>query len=454
LNAGRLGASRLSRPRAVTRQAAFEPHCGIAARAYNAALLWMADRRACAVTKTQTKHLGESFMAKLLKLAPIAIAVAVAVAACGKKEEPAKKEAAKAAAPAETVVKLGHVAPLTGGIAHLGKDNENGAKMAVDEINAAGGLKVGDKTYKLELVAEDDKADPKEGTIAAQKIVDSGAVAVVGHLNSGTSIPASKIYSDVSVTQISPSATNPKLTDQGFKTTFRVVANDNQQGSVLANYAITEMKAKTIAIIDDRTAYGQGLADVVERVAKEKGVKVVAREFTNDKASDFSAILTKVRSAKPDVVMYGGMDATAGPMAKQMKQLGIKAPMLAGDGVCSPEFIKLAGDASGILTCSMAGEAVEKLARGEEFKSKYKAKFNTDVQIYSPYSYDAVYVIADAIKRAGKAERAAITAVMPATNYSGVTGTISFDEKGDIKGGAISMFKVKEGKLDYISTSR
>ncbi|MCX7902687.1 MAG: branched-chain amino acid ABC transporter substrate-binding protein, partial [Burkholderiaceae bacterium] len=270
----------------------------------------------------------------------------------------------------------------------------------------------------------------------------------------GTSIPASKIYADANVTQISPSATNPKYTEQGFKTTFRVVANDNQQGAVLANYAATEMKAKTIAIVDDRTAYGQGLADVVEKVAKEKGLKVVAREFATDKTTDFNAILTKIRAAKPDVVMYGGMDATAGPMAKQMKQLGIKAQLLAGDGVCTPEFIKLAGDAAGILTCSMAGEAVEKLAKGEEFKQKYKAKFGTDVQVYAPYSYDAVYVIAEAIKRAGSADRAAITAAMPATNYNGITGTIQFDEKGDIKNGAISLFRVKDGKLEYITTSR
>ena len=392
-----------------------------------------------------------------LKLAPLAIAAAVALAACGKKEEPVKAEPAKAPAPvaaAPVVIKIGHVAPLTGGIAHLGKDNENGARLAVDEINAAGGLKIGDKSFNLELVPEDDKADPKEGTLAAQKLVDAGVVAVVGHLNSGTTIPASKIYSDASIAQISPSATNPKYTEQGFKTTFRVVANDNQQGAVLANYAAGEMKAKTIAIIDDRTAYGQGLADVVEKVAKEKGVKVVAREFTTDKATDFNAILTKVRATKPDVVMYGGMDATAGPMAKQMKQLGIKSKFLTGDGVCSPEFIKLAGDAGEGMICSMAGEAVEKLAKGEEFKTKYKAKFNQDVQIYSPYSYDAVYVIAEAMKRAGSADRAAITGAMPATNYAGVTGTVSFDEKGDIKGGAISMFKVKEGKLEYISTSR
>jgi branched-chain amino acid transport system substrate-binding protein len=392
-----------------------------------------------------------------LRLAPLAIAAAVALAACGKKEEPAKAAPAKAPTPvaaAPVVIKIGHVAPLTGGIAHLGKDNENGARLAVDEINAAGGLKVGDKTFTLELVPEDDKADPKEGTLAAQKIVDAGVAAVVGHLNSGTSIPASKIYSDASVTQISPSATNPKLTEQGFKTTFRVVANDNQQGGVLAVYAAETMKAKTLAIIDDRTAYGQGLADVVERVAKEKGVKVVAREFTTDKATDFNAILTKIRATKPDVVMYGGMDATAGPMAKQMKQLGIKAPLLAGDGVCSPEFIKLAGDAAGILHCSMAGEAIEHMTKGAEFVQRFKAKFNQDVQIYSPYSYDAVYVIADAVKRAGSADRAAITAAMPATTYNGLTGTIAFDDKGDIKNGAISMFQVKDGKLTHLKTIR
>ncbi|MFN7570942.1 MAG: branched-chain amino acid ABC transporter substrate-binding protein [Betaproteobacteria bacterium] len=392
-------------------------------------------------------------MKRQVQLAALTVAAAAVLAACGKKEEPAKKAEA-APPPPVAVIKIGHVAPLTGGIAHLGKDNENGARLAVEEINAAGGIKIGDKTFNVELVAEDDKADPKEGTVAAQKLVDAGVAAVVGHLNSGTSIPASKIYADANVTQISPSATNPKLTEQGFKTTFRVVANDNQQGAVLANYAAEALKAKTIAIVDDRTAYGQGLADVVERVAKEKGLKVVAREFTNDKATDFNAILTKIRGTKPDVIMYGGMDATAGPMAKQMKQLGIKSVLLAGDGVCSPEFIKLAGDAAGVLHCSMAGEAVEKLARGAEFVDKYKKRFNADVQVYSPYSYDAVYVITDAIKRAGNADRAAITGAMPATNYPGVTGTIAFDDKGDIKGGAISMFQVKGDKLEYVSTVR
>ena len=392
----------------------------------------------------------------------LALTAAIAMMGCGQKEEakpaptPEPAVAAPAPAPAakaEVTVQIGHVAPLTGPQAHLGKDNENGARMAIDELNTKG-LEIGGAKVKFVLVPEDDQADPKQGTIVAQKLVDAKVNGVIGHLNSGTTIPASKIYFDAGIPQISGSATNPKYTQQGFTTAFRVMANDVQQGKVLGSYAAKQLAGKSIAVIDDRTAYGQGLADVVEKVAKEKGLKVVAREFTTDKATDFNAILTKIRAAKPDVVMYGGMDATAGPMAKQMKQLGIKSKYLAGDGVCSPEFIKLAGDAGEGMICSMAGEAVEKLAKGEEFKTKYKAKFNQDVQIYSPYSYDAVYVIAEAIKRAGGPDKPKIADEVAKTGYTGVTGQIAFDEKGDIKNGAISMFKVKEGKLEYISTSR
>ena len=398
---------------------------------------------------------------QLLRFAPVALAAALALTACNRQETPPAKTAAPAPAPAPAkaaagsdVVKIGHVGPISGAIAHLGKDNENGARLAVEEINAAGGVKLGDKTVKLDLVTGDDKADPKDGTLVAQKMIDEGVVALVGHLNSGTTIPASKLYSDANLSHISPSATAVKLTEQGFKTTFRVVARDDKQGAALANFAAGPLKAKSVAVIDDRTPYGQGLADEFEKFAKEKGLKVVGREFTNDKASDFNAILTKVRSMKPDVVMYGGMDATAGPMAKQMKALGMKSTLLAGDGVCSPEFIKLAGNAADIMKCSNAGEAVEKLAKGADFVAKYKKRFNTDVQVYSPYSYDAVYVIVEAMKKAGKADRASITTALRDTNYDGLTGKIAFDAKGDIKEGAISMFEVKDGKLSYVSTVR
>ncbi len=367
---------------------------------------------------------------------------------CGRKEDAAGPKAAG------NVILIGHVAPLSGGDAHLGKDNENGARLAADEINAAGGVKIGDKVYRVQIQGEDDKADPREGTLVAQKLVDAGVVAVVGHLNSGSSIPASKIYKDANVAQISPSSTAVKYTDQGFKTTFRVVANDRQQGTAMANYATDMLKAKKVAIVDDRTAYGQGLVDIVEEVVKAHGATVVTREYTDNKASDFNAILTKIRATHPDVIIYGGMDDTAGPMAKQVHQLGIKTPLIGGDGACTAEFIKLAGDGAEQLTCTRGGEAVERLPKGDQFMTRYQAKFGSPVQIYAPYSYDAVYVIVDAIRRAGSLDRAAITAAVAATDYDGLTGHIAFDPKGDLKNGAISVYKVQDGKLNFVSTTR
>jgi branched-chain amino acid transport system substrate-binding protein len=390
------------------------------------------------------------------------IAIAAAVAAtlvfaslggCGKKDD-AGGGSGKSGPAGGNVIIIGHVAPLSGGDAHLGKDNENGARLAADEINAAGGVKLGDKTYRVEIQGEDDKSDPREGTLVAQKLVDAGAIAVVGHLNSGSSIPASKIYKDAGMAQISPSSTAVKYTDQGFKTTFRVVANDRQQGSAMANYATEVMKAKTVAIIDDRTAYGQGLADIVEEVVKAHGATVVAREYTDNKASDFNAILTKIRATKPDVIVYGGMDDTAGPMAKQVHELGIKTPLVSGDGACSPEFIKLAGDGADQMTCTRAGEAVERLPKGEQFMNRYQAKFGSTVQIYAPYAYDAVYVIVDAIRRAGSLDRAAVAAAVATTSYDGLTGHIAFDSKGDLKNGAISVYKMQDGKINFVSTTR
>ncbi|MCX7892059.1 MAG: branched-chain amino acid ABC transporter substrate-binding protein [Burkholderiales bacterium] len=392
---------------------------------------------------------------RLLSAGVFAAIAALALAGCGKEEpKPAPKAEAPAAPaapppPPELVVKIGHVAPLTGNIAHLGKDNENGARLAVDDLNAMG-IVVDGKKLKFELVGEDDQADPKTGTVVAQKLVDAKVNAVVGHLNSGTTIPASKIYNDAGIAQISPSATNPTYTQQGFKTAFRVMANDVQQGSVLGEYAAKNLKAQTIAIIDDRTAYGQGLADEVEKAAKAAGAKIVAREFTKNDATDFTAILTKIKGKKPDVIFYGGMDAQAGPMLKQIKTLGIKSKYLTGDGGCSPELIKLAGDAAEGIYCSQAGLPLDKMPRGADFAKRYKDKFNTDVQIYAPYSYDAVLVIADAIKRANSAEPAKIVAALPATATDGVTGKVQFDEKGDVKNGAITVYTVKGGKLEVL----
>ncbi len=391
----------------------------------------------------------------------LALAASIAVIGCGQKEEPKPQAAAPApaAAPAappppppkpEVTVKLGHVAPMTGPQAHLGKDNENGAKLAVEELNAQA-LEIGGAKIKFELLAEDDQADPKQGTIVAQKLVDAKVNGVIGHLNSGTTIPASKLYSDAGIPQISPSATNPKYTQQGFATAFRVMANDIQQGKILGEFA-AKQGAKTVAIIDDRSAYGQGLADEFKKAAEASGLKVVATEYTNDKATDFKAILTKIKSKKPDLVFYGGMDAQGGPLAKQMKELGLKAKFLGGDGVCTPEFMKLGGPATDGHYCSMPGVPLEKMAKGPDFKDKFTKKYNTEIQLYAPNVYDAVMVMADSMKRANSVEPAKYLPEVGKTSYEGVTAKIAFDEKGDLKGGAISLYQFKAGKLEYVET--
>ena len=378
-------------------------------------------------------------------------AVAVLLAACGKKDETA------AGAPALPVVKIGHVGPVSGAIAHLGKDNEYGARMAIDELNAAG-VTIDGKQVRLELMAEDDGADPKQGTAVAQKLVDAKVAGVIGHLNSGTTIPASKIYSDAGIAQISPSATNPKYTRQGYKTAFRVVADDVHLGSTLGKYAVGTLKAQTVAVIDDRTAYGQGVAEEFTKAAEAAGAKIVAKEFTTDKATDFNAILTSIKGKKPDVVFFGGMDAVGGPMLKQMKALGINAKFMGGDGVCTSQLPALAGDAIGeeqVFCAEAGGVEGEAKAGMDKFRADFKAKFNVEVQLYAPYVYDATKVLVAAMVKANSADPAKYLPVLAATaDYKGVTGPISFDEKGDIKNGALTLFTFKGGKREQLAVIR
>jgi branched-chain amino acid transport system substrate-binding protein len=360
----------------------------------------------------------------------------------------------------DLVVRIGHVGPTSGGIAHLGKDNENGARMAIEELNAKG-VTIGGRKATFQLLAEDDAADPKQGTAAAQKLIDSKVNGVVGHLNSGTTIPASKLYFDAGIPQISPSATNPRYTRQGYKTAFRVVADDVHLGGTLGRYAVETVKGQRIAVIDDRTAYGQGVADEFEKGVKSKGGNIVAREFTNDKATDFTAILTSIKGRNPDVVFFGGMDAVAGPMLRQMKQLGINAKFMGGDGICSGELPKLAAGtmADGQVICAEAGgidpkdaAAVKKM---DDFKAAFKKRFNADVQIYAPYVYDAVNVMVAAMVKAGSADPAKyLPELAKTTNYPGVTGSISFDEKGDIKNGALTLYTYKGGTRESLGVVR
>jgi branched-chain amino acid transport system substrate-binding protein len=400
-------------------------------------------------------------MKPVFKASLIALSIA-SVVACSKKAEepvaPAAGEAPAAAAAGDgSVVKIGHVGPTSGSIAHLGKDNELGARMAIEELNAKG-VMLGGKKVTFELVAEDDAGDPKQGTAVAQKLADLKVAGVIGHLNSGTSIPASQIYSAAGIPQISPSATNPKFTRQGYKTTFRVVADDVHLGGTLGKYAVETVKGQSIAVIDDRTAYGQGVAEEFEKAVVAAGGKVQAHEFTTDKSTDFAAILTSIKAKKPDVIFFGGMDAVAGPMLKQIKQLGMNVKFMAGDGVCSEGLVGLAGDgmADGQVICAEAGgvEGEQKVGM-EEFKAKFKAKNNLDVQVYAPYVYDALNVMVAAMVKADSADPAKYLPVLAATaDYKGVTGNISFDEKGDVKNGALTLYTYKAGKRDAIAVVR
>jgi len=352
----------------------------------------------------------------------------------------------KETATSGVVIKIGNVAPLTGPDSYLGKDNENGARLAVEEINRQG-LTINGKAITLELLGEDDAGDPKFGTQVAQKLVDSKVVAVVGHLNSGVTIPASKIYSEAGIVQISPSSTNPEYTKQGYKTAYRMVGTDAQQGPVLAKFALETLKGKSIAIVDDATQYGKGLADEFEKKIISSGSKIVIHEATNNKATDFKAILTNIKAKNQDIILFGGMAATGGPFAKQAKELGIKAKIIGGDGICSPTLYELAGDAVENIVCSTVGITKESLNNSANFLKNYQERFKTEVQIYAPMAYDAVMIIVDAMKRSNSTNAADILKAIPTTNYAGLSGQITFDEKGDLKESYITLSQFKDKKI-------
>jgi len=356
----------------------------------------------------------------------------------------------------ELVVRIGHAGPLTGNIAHLGKDTENGVRMAIDEANAKG-ISIGGKKVKFVMQSEDDGAEPRQATLVAQKLVDGKVQGLIGHVNSGTTIPASKIYHDAGIPQISPSATNPKYTQQGYQNAFRVVANDAQLGSVMGRYAAQTLKLKNVAVVDDRSAYGQGLADEFLKSAKANGINIVSRQFTTDKSTDFSAILTAIKAKQPDAIFFGGIDAVGGPMLRQMKQLGISAKFMGGDGVCSEQMPVLAGEGliDDVVLCSEPGgveDAQKKVM--EDFRTAFRKKYNGNVQIYAPYAYDATWLMITAMQKAGSSDPAKYLPIMASSKYQGVTGMIEFDAKGDVKNSALTLYTFRNKQRIQLAVVR
>ncbi len=355
---------------------------------------------------------------------------------------------------AQQVVRIGYVGPLSGQSAHLGTDTSNGTRLAIEDLNAKG-FQIGGKPVKFVLQAEDDAAEPKQATAAAQKLADLKVNGVIGHQTSGTTIPASRIYYNAGIPQISASATSPVYTHQKFNTTFRVVANDNKLGASLGQYAVQKLNAKKIAVIDDRTAYGQGVADEFAKGARKAGagVQIVSREFTNDKATDFNAILTSIRAKNPDLVFFGGMDSVGGPLLRQMKALGIKAKLMGGDGICTEAMPRLAGATAGddSIVCAEAGGVTPaQQKKMEEFAGRYQKRYGQPLQIYAPYSYDAVMVMATAMATAKSADPKVYLPQLSKVSYQGITGTIAFDQFGDIKDGALTLFTFRGGKKTLI----
>lgn len=348
---------------------------------------------------------------------------------------------------AQEVVRIGHVAPLSGPQASFGKDNENGARMAIEDLNAQG-VVIGGKKIRFELVPEDDAADPKQGTAAAQKLCDAKVNGVVGHLNSGTTIPAAKIYNKCGVPQITPSATNPELTTLGYKSVFRLLANDNALGAGLAQHAAQQLKLKRVAIIEDRTAYGTGIAAVFKKSAQEQGIEIVSQQATNDKATDFMSILTAIKSKKPDGIFFGGMGPQAGPMLRQMQQLGLgKVYLFGGDGVCTAELPKLSANAKTIenVVCAVGGAALDKRTQGIDWKKRYDAKYPGQFQIYSAYAYDATMVLVDAMKRTQSTNPAVFAPKLFATDYQGVSAHVRFEPNGELKNPAMTLYIYRNG---------
>ena len=349
------------------------------------------------------------------------------------------------------VVKLGFAAPLTGPQSHYGQDMRNGLTLALEEANKQN-IQLDGKPAQFELVARDDQADPRTAVQVAQQIVDEEVQGILGHFNSGTTIPASRIYNDAGLPQIAM-ATSPEYTQQNYNNTFRMMTSDTQQGAAAGEFMVKDLGAKSVALIDDRTAYGQGLADQVAKAVEANGGKVIAREYTTDKANDFTSILTNIKDDNPDVIFFGGLDAQSGPMRRQMVTLGIKAPLVSGEMTRSDTFLKLAGAAADGTYASLAGVPITQMAAGEKFQADYKARFKVDPGVYAPYAYDGAWNMITAMKEAGSAKPDAYLPKLAALQRTGATSdSIAYDKNGDLKEISVTIYQVKDGKWEMVKT--
>jgi branched-chain amino acid transport system substrate-binding protein len=359
--------------------------------------------------------------------------------------------AAGTQASAADLVKIGFAAPLTGTQSNYGTDMQKGVQLAIDDFNATKPV-IGGKPVTFTLDSQDDQADPRTGTTVAQRLIDDGVSGIIGHFNSGTSIPASDLYERAGLPQVSM-ATSPQYTARGYKTTFRLLTSDAQAGRIVGSYVVNTLHYKRVAIIDDRTAYGQGIADEFAAAVQKAGGTIVKRDFTNDKALDFSAILTNLKGMNPDAVFYGGGDAQSSPMIRKMRQLGIKAAFVTGEMSKSPTFLKVGGEAAEGAIVYMGGLPKEKMPGFAGFEQRYKARFKEEVVTYSPYSYDGTIALLTAMKNANSTDPKVYGPYLDKVSIKGVSAaTIAYDPKGDLRDAPVTIYRVDHGAFKPVDT--
>lgn len=359
--------------------------------------------------------------------------------------------------PKENVFRLALAVPLTGDIAAMGQGMKRGADLAIEEANMSGRFK-----YKVELRAFDDRADPKEAVNVANQIVsDPNIIAIIGHLNSGCSIPAAQVYARKNLLMITPAATNPKLTLQQMepswkwvKNVFRVNTTDDVQGQFAANYLIKKLKARSVCIIHDKTPYGQGLAEEFQKEFEAKGGTIISFDGISIGEKDFKALVTKIKTKKPDVLYFGGIYNEGGLLVKQARELGLKSIFVSGDALQTSEYFKVAGSASEGSYITNVGIPPEKIPSAKALLEKYKSKYpNVDMQPYDHYTYEAAMIALLALEKAGiqgptpQVSHSKMIEFMRTLSYDGVLGRTEFDEKGDTKNKAITAYLVKNRKF-------
>lgn len=345
----------------------------------------------------------------------------------------------------QVTVKIGVVAPMSGALAYYGKDIANGAQIAVDELNSDH-FTIGGKRARFELVIEDDKASPDEGKAAATRLIDADVAAVFGHFNSGVSIAAAPLYAQAGIPQLSVS-TNPKYTRMGLKTAFRLTADDIQQGATLARLITEKLRAKSLYVVDDRTLFGAGIADEVDRTVKARKLQML-RESVDPKSAKYAELAQRIKEANADTVFFGGDEAGGLPLLKAVRSAGSSARFVVADAMCDASTIKGAqGSADANYYCTVAGVPPSWLSSGIGFMEMYKTKFGAP-GAYSTLSYDGIHVLAQAMQQAGSAKPETYLPVLAKGSFSGkIQGSIEFDNKGDIKDGTVVIYQSIGGQL-------